>query len=71
MLIMMVVASYAYQHDVKICKEYVKNFDYYCMQRGNGGMSGPPNYSRDLNLGLGVIINNSMELNQSNITSDK
>lgn len=77
MLIMMGVAAYAYKHDVGVCQEFVKNFDYYCSQRGNGGMLGPPNYSGIYpNFSMGVIIiNDTINYdplnNQSNITSDR
>lgn len=71
-MIMMVVAAYAYKHDVGICQEYIKNFDYYCMQRGGGGYAHPPNNSMlnnfTLNLGGGVVIENETQLNQSNYT---
>lgn len=72
MLIMMVVAAYAYKHDVGVCQEFAKNFDYYCSQRGNGsingGMLGPPSIYPNFSMGI-VIINDTINYslnNQSN-----
>jgi hypothetical protein len=60
-LAMLAVAAYAYNHDIGICREYIKNFDYYCLQKGNN-QSGYYNYT---NFTLGTFLLNKTDNNQS------
>lgn len=58
MIIMILFVSWAYKHDVGVCKEYIDNFDYYCLQR-NSSFIAPPNYSSPFN-SVNFSINNTV-----------
>jgi len=62
MLFMMFVVAWAYNHDTKICKEYVSNIDLICLQRGHNETN---SYRYNMPNLTGVQIINSSASNET------
>lgn len=67
MIFMILVAAWAYNHDVGVCKDFIKNIDMVCMQRATNNSYNYNPY-RDPNITGLIILTNLTTHNSSNIT---
>lgn len=64
-LVMLYFISWAYQHDIGVCKDFVKNIDTVCLNRNP---TTPPNYTSRLNITFNISSLNSINVSRLNST---